>query len=53
MKTILPLVVLLFFSLPSEAQQSFVEQSLVLNVEVPVRVFKGYQVYHRSGYFLR
>ena len=25
---------------PPAAQQSFVEQSLVLNVEVPVRVFK-------------
>jgi VWFA-related protein len=43
MKIIIPLSVLLFLFIPSEAQQSFVEQSLVLNVEVPVRVFKGTQ----------
>jgi VWFA-related protein len=39
MKTFLPLAVLFFLCVPSNAQQSFVEQSLVLNVEVPVRVF--------------
>jgi len=43
MKIILPLAVLFFLFVPSEAQQSFVEQSLVLNVEVPVRVFRGSQ----------
>jgi VWFA-related protein len=39
MKTFFPLAVILFLCVPSYAQQSFVEQSLVLNVEVPARVF--------------
>jgi VWFA-related protein len=42
MRKILTFVLLLLgASFPSFSQQSFVEQSLVLNVEVPVRVFDG------------
>jgi hypothetical protein len=38
----LPLIVFLAgLAVPGFSQQSFVEQSLVLNVEVPVRVFQG------------
>ncbi len=41
MKKIILIVTLTFLSLSLFSQQSFIEQSLVINVEVPVRVFKG------------
>lgn len=45
MKKTLLLAILIFLCLSlfsqQESQQSFIEQSLVVNVEVPVRVFKG------------
>ncbi len=41
MKKIILIVTLTFLSLSLFSQQSFIEQSLVINVEVPVRVFEG------------
>jgi VWFA-related protein len=41
MKKIAFLAIVLGLSFPAFSQESFVEQSLVLNVEVPVRVFQG------------
>ncbi len=41
MKKLLSVVFLASLAVSGFAQQSFVEQSLVLNVEVPVRVFQG------------
>jgi VWFA-related protein len=41
MKKIAVLAIVLGLSFPVFSQESFVEQSLVLNVEVPVRVFQG------------
>jgi hypothetical protein len=41
MKKIFIFVCVMIFSYASFPQQSFIEQSFVINVEVPVRVFKG------------
>lgn len=41
MKKIILLSSIILLSLSLLSQQSFIEQSLVINVEVPVRVFKG------------
>jgi len=41
MKKFFLFVCLMIFSYASFPQQSFVEQSFVINVEVPVRVYKG------------